>query len=43
MITIGYGDITPKNVYEIAFNIVIQFLSCVVYGYSINIIWGIVQ
>jgi hypothetical protein len=43
MITIGYGDITPKNVYEIMFNIIIQFLSCVMYGYAINVIWGIIQ
>jgi len=43
MITIGYGDITPKNVYEILFNIIIQFLSCVMYGYAINVIWGIIQ
>ena len=43
MITIGYGDITPKNVYEISFNIVIQFLSCLLYGYAINQIWMIIQ
>lgn len=43
MISIGYGDITPKNPTEVAFTIVIQFLSCLLYGYSINQIWSIVQ
>lgn len=43
MISIGYGDITPKNPTEVAFTIVIQFLSCLLYGYSINSIWSIVQ
>ncbi len=36
MISIGYGDITPKNPYEVGFTIIIQFLSCLLYGYAIN-------
>ena len=43
MVSVGYGDITPKNVIEIAFTIVIQFLSCLLYGYAINEIWNIIQ
>lgn len=43
MISIGYGDITPKNPTEVTFTIVIQFLSCLLYGYSINQIWSIIQ
>jgi potassium voltage-gated channel Eag-related subfamily H protein 1/potassium voltage-gated channel Eag-related subfamily H protein 5 len=43
MISIGYGDITPKNPSEVAFTIFIQFLSCLLYGYAINQIWSIIQ
>lgn len=40
MISIGYGDITPKNSYEVTFTVVIQFLSCLLYAYAINEIWS---
>ncbi len=43
MISIGYGDITPKNPTEVGFTVFIQFLSCLLYGFSINSIWSIVQ
>lgn len=43
MISIGYGDITPQNKYEISYTITIQFISCLVYAYSLNQIWGIIQ
>jgi len=43
MISIGYGDITPRNPSEIAYTIVVQFASCLLYGYSINEIWSIIQ
>lgn len=43
MISIGYGDITPKNPTEVGFTVFIQFLSCLLYGYSINSIWSIIQ
>ncbi len=43
MISIGYGDITPKNPTEVGFTVLIQFLSCLLYGFSINSIWSIVQ
>ena len=36
MISIGYGDITPKNSYEVTFTVIIQFLSCLLYAYAIN-------
>jgi hypothetical protein len=43
MLSVGYGDITPENVYEISFTIFTQLLSCLLYGYSINEIWSIIQ
>jgi hypothetical protein len=43
MISIGYGDVTPKNIYEIGYTICVQFLSCLLYAYSINEIWEIIQ
>lgn len=43
MISIGYGDITPQNSYEVGFTILMQFLSCLLYGYAINEIWSIIQ
>jgi hypothetical protein len=43
MISIGYGDITPKNSYEVGYTICMQFLSCLLYGYAINEIWSIIQ
>lgn len=39
MISIGYGDITPQNKYEISYTIAIQFISCLVFAYSLNQIW----
>lgn len=42
MISIGYGDITPQNSYEVGFTILMQFLSCLLYGYAINEIWSII-
>lgn len=43
MISIGYGDITPQNKYEISYTVAIQFISCLMYAYSLNQIWGIIQ
>ncbi len=43
MISIGYGDVTPKNIYEIGYTILVQFLSCLLYAYSINEIWQIIR
>ena len=41
MMTVGYGDIVPKNSVEIVFAIVVIIFGCVVYGYNLNTI-GIV-
>ena len=43
MISIGYGDITPQNRYEISYVVGVQFTSCLVFAYSLNQIWGIIQ
>lgn len=43
MISIGYGDITPHNPFEITYTICIQFCSCLVFAYSLNEIWNIIQ
>jgi hypothetical protein len=42
MLTVGYGDITPKNVYEKLFVIIAMFFSCGVFSYSFNLIGVIV-
>ena len=36
MITVGYGDITPKNEIEITCSIFIMMLSCCIFAYSVN-------
>lgn len=38
MVTVGYGDITPKNNYEMAFANVAMFFSSCVFAYSMNAI-----
>jgi hypothetical protein len=41
MVTVGYGDITPKNNYELICANVTMFVACGVFAFSINAI-GIV-
>lgn len=41
MITVGYGDIVPKNPLEMVFAIIIIFYTCGTFAYSINVISGI--
>lgn len=41
MSTIGYGDITPQNVYEKLYIIVSTLISCGVFAYSLNVITSI--
>lgn len=41
MLTVGYGDVTPKNRYEVLFDIIAEFTSCLVFAYSVNKIWEI--
>lgn len=43
MTTVGYGDITPANPYEVILNILILFLSVGIYSYSFNLIGEVVK
>ena len=43
MMTVGYGDITPLNTYEVFFTIVAIVAGCVVYAYNLNSIGIILQ
>jgi len=36
MVTVGYGDITPQNNYELVCSSVIMIISSAIFGYSIN-------
>ncbi len=42
MITVGYGDVTPKNYLECQFSICCMFLTGIVYAYSLNSIGNII-
>lgn len=42
MATIGYGDIHPTNVKEMIYASIASFISCGIFGYSINQIGEIV-
>lgn len=41
MLGVGYGDIYPRNAYEVAFTIAAEYLSCAIFAYSINEVWQI--
>ena len=43
MTTVGYGDITPKNNYELLFTNIMMFVACGVFGFAINSIGNIYQ
>jgi hypothetical protein len=43
MTTVGYGDITPANPYEVILNICMLFLSVGIYSYSFNLIGEVVK
>jgi potassium voltage-gated channel Eag-related subfamily H protein 1/potassium voltage-gated channel Eag-related subfamily H protein 5 len=43
MISVGYGDITPKNPPEILMTVFAMFISCIVFAYSVNAIWEIIR
>jgi hypothetical protein len=43
MITVGYGDISPKNTTEKIYVIVMTLISCGVFAYAVNLIGGIFQ
>ncbi|CAK86955.1 unnamed protein product (macronuclear) [Paramecium tetraurelia] len=36
MVTVGYGDITPQNQYEMLCAILIMFIASIIFGYSLN-------
>ncbi len=43
MITVGYGDVTPQNNYEVIAATATMFVACGVFAFSINSIGIIVQ
>ena len=43
MITLGYGDIVPITIIERIYVICITFISCGVFGYTVNTIGNIVS
>lgn len=36
MITVGYGDISPKNTNEMIISVLTMLIACGVFGYSLN-------
>ncbi len=42
-ISVGYGDISPKNNPEVIWTTITMFFSCIVFAYSINSIWEIIR
>jgi len=36
MNTVGYGDITPMNIYEVLFSIVLIYVACAIFAYFLN-------
>lgn len=43
MVTVGYGDITATNYYEILFSNFMMFVSSCIFGYSMNSIGMILK
>ena len=43
MISVGYGDVTPKNSTECILSVCIMFLSGMFYAYSLNSIGNIIS
>jgi hypothetical protein len=43
MITVGYGDVVPKNDIECIFAIITMFFTGMVYAYSLNSIGNIIE
>ena len=43
MMTVGFGDITPRNPIEVSFCIIIILVGCALYGYNLNSIGIILQ
>ena len=38
IVTVGYGDITPQNEYEVGVTIFVELLGSALFGYLINVI-----
>jgi hypothetical protein len=43
MMTVGYGDVAPKNNWEVFFNIWAMVFGCIIFGYSMNKIGEILK
>jgi hypothetical protein len=43
MVTVGYGDITPKNDVELVTANVVMYIACGVFAFSVNSIGIILQ
>lgn len=43
MVTVGYGDLTASNSYEILFSNIMMLVSSCVFGYSMNSIGMILK
>lgn len=43
MVTVGYGDVTPKTIEEVFLSILTMLFSCGVFGYSVNQIGGLLN
>lgn len=43
MNTVGYGDITPQNVWEMIFSVIFVFMACMMFGYCLNCVGMIFQ
>ena len=43
MNTVGYGDIMPTNIYEVLFNILLIYIACAIFAYSLNSIGIIIS
>ncbi len=43
MNTVGYGDIMPSNIYEVLFNILLIYIACAIFAYSLNSIGIIIS
>lgn len=41
--TVGYGDITPKNVYEYLCADITMIVVCIVFGYTLNSIGNLIS
>lgn len=39
MVTVGYGDVTPRNNYEIPYTSMTMIGSCLIFAYSVNSIY----